>query len=105
MEKQPDLETKYQRLATEYSKVIPPGNINYHRKYQSTELQVRSQATVLKKAVLDEQAKSLELKETIRKHEQTVRKHDQEMESLTFRNEQVIKRGRFRDQALLVGVL
>ncbi|ENN72779.1 hypothetical protein HUJ04_013396 [Dendroctonus ponderosae] len=73
MEKQPDLEAKYQRLATEYSKV-------------------RSQATVLKKAVLEEQAKSLELRETIRKHEQTVRKHDQEMESLTFRNEQLTKR-------------
>ncbi|CAG9764691.1 unnamed protein product [Ceutorhynchus assimilis] len=73
MEKQSDLETKYQRLAAEYSKV-------------------RSQATVLKKAVLDEQARSSELKDAIKKHEQTMRKHDQEMESLTFRNEQLTKR-------------
>lgn len=51
--------------------------------------QVRSQAGVLKKAVLDEQAKTTELKEIIRNQEQTLRKHDQEMESLIFRNEQV----------------
>lgn len=53
---------------------------------------MRSQATVLKKAVLDEQAKSNEMKETVKKHEQQIRKHDQEMESLTFRNEQLTKR-------------
>lgn len=51
---------------------------------------------MLKKAVLDEQAKSSELKEAIRNHEQTIRKHDQEMESLTFRNEQVIAVALFR---------
>ncbi|RZB89845.1 KLRAQ and/or TTKRSYEDQ domain containing protein [Asbolus verrucosus] len=73
MDKPGDLEVKYQKLATEYSKV-------------------RSQATVLKKAVLDEQGKNNELKDTIKKHEQKIRKHDQEMESLTFRNEQLTKR-------------
>ncbi|XP_050296194.1 protein phosphatase 1 regulatory subunit 21 isoform X2 [Anthonomus grandis grandis] len=73
MEKPSDLEEKYQKLAAEYSKV-------------------RSQANVLKKAVLDEQAKNSELKDLVRNHEQTIRKHDQEMESLTFRNEQLTKR-------------
>ncbi|XP_017773569.1 PREDICTED: protein phosphatase 1 regulatory subunit 21 [Nicrophorus vespilloides] len=68
-----ELEGKYQKLATEYSKV-------------------RSQATVLRKAVLDEQATILNLKEIIKEQEQKIRKHDQEMESLTFRNEQLTKR-------------
>ncbi|KAF7271450.1 hypothetical protein GWI33_015672 [Rhynchophorus ferrugineus] len=73
MDKQTDLEAKYQKLATEYSKV-------------------RSQATVLKKAVLDEQAKNVHINEIIKNSEQTIRKRDQEMESLTFRNEQLTKR-------------
>ena len=47
---------------------------------------------VLKKAVLDEQSKILELKEVIKEQEQKIRKHDQEMDSLTFRNEQLTKR-------------
>ncbi|XP_022909819.1 protein phosphatase 1 regulatory subunit 21 [Onthophagus taurus] len=73
MEKSVDLETKYQKLATEYSKM-------------------RSHATVLKKAVLDEQSKILELREIIKEQEQKNRKHDQEMDSLTFRNDQLTKR-------------
>ncbi|XP_023019485.2 uncharacterized protein [Leptinotarsa decemlineata] len=73
MDMELNLEAKYQRLATEYSKV-------------------RSQATVLKKAVLDEQTKTAELHELLKKHEQTARKRDQEMESLNFRNEQLTKR-------------
>ncbi|CAG9860159.1 unnamed protein product [Phyllotreta striolata] len=73
MEKDSDIESKYQRLAAEYSKI-------------------RSQATVLKKAVLDEQAKTSGLQELVRNHEQTVRKRDQEIESLTFRNDQLTKR-------------
>ncbi|XP_018328778.1 protein phosphatase 1 regulatory subunit 21 isoform X2 [Agrilus planipennis] len=68
-----ELEIKYQKLASEYSKA-------------------RSQVTVLKKAVLDEQAKTLELREVIKECEQKLRKHDQEMDSLTFRNEQLLKR-------------
>ncbi|EFA06081.1 protein phosphatase 1 regulatory subunit 21 [Tribolium castaneum] len=83
MDKPGDLEAKYQKLATEYSKV-------------------RSQATVLKKAVLEEQAKNNELKDTIKKHEQKIRKHDQEMESLTFRNEQLTKRISVLQQELQV---
>ncbi|KAJ3649148.1 hypothetical protein Zmor_020905 [Zophobas morio] len=83
MDKPADLDGKYQKLAAEYSKV-------------------RSQATVLKKALLDEQAKNNELKDTVKKHEQKVRKHDQEMESLTFRNEQLTKRISVLQQELQV---
>ncbi|KAL3286318.1 hypothetical protein HHI36_000827 [Cryptolaemus montrouzieri] len=68
-----DLEVKYHKLASEFSKV-------------------RSHATVLKKALLDEQAKNVEMKEVIKKHEQQFRKHNQEMDSLLFRNEQLSKR-------------
>lgn len=46
----------------------------------------------MKKAVLDEQARSRELKEHLKDHEQKLRKSDQEMESLTFRNLQLTKR-------------
>ncbi|KAJ8935128.1 hypothetical protein NQ318_015783 [Aromia moschata] len=53
MEKETDIEAKYHKLAAEYSKV-------------------RSQATVLKKAVLDEQTKNLELNDLVKKHEQTM---------------------------------
>ncbi|CAH1965488.1 unnamed protein product [Acanthoscelides obtectus] len=73
MDKEADLETKYQKLAGEYSKI-------------------RSQATVLKKAVLDEQTKNGELCELVKNYEQTIRKREQEMESLTFRNDQLTKR-------------
>ncbi|XP_065168701.1 protein phosphatase 1 regulatory subunit 21 [Atheta coriaria] len=68
-----ELEAKYHKLANEYAKV-------------------RSQATVLKKAVLDEQSKILNYKDVVKEQEQKIRKHDQEMESLTFRNEQLRKR-------------
>ncbi|XP_018562867.1 protein phosphatase 1 regulatory subunit 21 isoform X2 [Anoplophora glabripennis] len=73
MDRESDIETKYHKLATEYSKV-------------------RSQAAVLKKAVLDEQTKNIELTDLVKKHEQTMRKRDQEIESLVFRNEQLTKR-------------
>ncbi|KAB0805029.1 hypothetical protein PPYR_01999 [Photinus pyralis] len=73
MDRQAELERKYNIITLEYAKV-------------------RSQATVLKKAVIDEQAKSVELKELIKDLEQKIRKHDQEMDSLTFRNEQLTKR-------------
>ncbi|KAI4468249.1 smooth muscle myosin heavy chain-related [Holotrichia oblita] len=81
MERASDLELKYQKLATEYSKI-------------------RSHATVLKKAVLDEQSKILELKEIIKEQEQRIRKHDQEMDSLTFRNGQLTKRIAMADKDL-----
>lgn len=63
-------------------------------------LQVRSQATVLKKAVLDEQTKNSDLNEHIKNLEQTVRIRDQEMESLLFRNDQLTKRIAFLQQEL-----
>lgn len=62
---------------------------------------MRSQATVLKKAVLDEQSKNVELKEHMKDLEQKVRKHDQEMDSLIFRNEQLTKRISVLQQELL----
>lgn len=102
-----ELEAKYHKLANEYAKVT-----NYFRLFcynlliseLTTSLlfklslkirnikQVRSQATVLKKAVLDEQSKILNYKDVVKEQEQKIRKHDQEMESLTFRNEQLRKR-------------
>ncbi|KAF5299571.1 hypothetical protein FQR65_LT09376 [Abscondita terminalis] len=82
MEKPTDLEKKYHTLALEYSKV-------------------RSQATVLKKAVIDEQTKNMELKELIKDLELKIRKHDQEMDSLIFRNDQLTKRISFLQQELL----
>lgn len=57
-----------------------------------TTCKVRSQATVLKKALLEEQTKNLEIKELMKEQEQKIRKHTHEMESLTFRNEQLAKR-------------
>lgn len=103
MDKPEDLDAKYQKLATEYSKVSKI-HYNIQGEYPLIKLktQVRSQATVLKKALLDEQAKNNELKDTIKKHEQKIRKHDQEMESLTFRNEQLTKRISVLQQELQV---
>lgn len=68
-----DLQTKYHKVASEYSKV-------------------RAQVAVLKKAVLDEQTKSSELRDTLKEREQSLRKAEQEMDSLSFRNQQLTKR-------------
>ncbi|XP_044730017.1 protein phosphatase 1 regulatory subunit 21-like isoform X2 [Chrysoperla carnea] len=68
-----DLQNKYQKLATEYSKL-------------------RSQAQVLKKGVVDEQTRNTNLTELLKEYEQKVRKSDLEMESLNFRNQQLTKR-------------
>lgn len=46
----------------------------------------------MKKALLEEQNKSSELKVLVKEQEQKLRKHTHEMESLTFRNEQLAKR-------------
>lgn len=83
MEKPPELEIKYQKLATEYTKL-------------------KSQAMVLKKAVVDEQAKNADLKEALNSQEQKLRKFNQETESLTFRNEQLTKRVSVLQQELQV---
>lgn len=61
---------KYQKLAAEYSKL-------------------RAQASVLKKAVLEEQTKSSSLRENLRVKEATLRKTEQEVDSLGFRNKQL----------------
>lgn len=42
--------------------------------------------------MIEEQTKSSELKELMKEQEQKIRKHTHEMESLTFRNEQLAKR-------------
>ncbi|XP_053315911.1 protein phosphatase 1 regulatory subunit 21 [Spea bombifrons] len=68
-----DLQGKYQKLAQEYSKL-------------------RAQNQVLKKAVVDEQANSAALKEQLKMKDQSLRKQQQEMDSLTFRNQQLAKR-------------
>ncbi|XP_063300002.1 protein phosphatase 1 regulatory subunit 21 isoform X1 [Pelobates fuscus] len=68
-----ELQGKYQKLAQEYSKL-------------------RAQNQVLKKAVVDEQANSSGLKEQLKMKDQSLRKQQQEMDSLTFRNQQLAKR-------------
>uniref|UniRef100_A0A7N6AKI4 Protein phosphatase 1 regulatory subunit 21 n=1 Tax=Anabas testudineus TaxID=64144 RepID=A0A7N6AKI4_ANATE len=68
-----DLQTKYSKLAQEYSKL-------------------RAQNQVLKKAVVDEQANSTSLKEQLKQRDQSLRKQEQEMDSLSFRNQQLAKR-------------
>ncbi|KAL5009078.1 hypothetical protein ScPMuIL_014659 [Solemya velum] len=67
------MEAKYQKLATEYAKL-------------------KAQIPVLKKGFLDEQAAHNELKDIVKEKEQSVRKLEQEVDSLTFRNQQLSKR-------------
>ncbi|NWI15283.1 PPR21 phosphatase, partial [Crypturellus soui] len=54
--------------------------------------QLRAQNQVLKKGVVDEQANSTSLKEQLKMKDQSLRKLQQEMDSLTFRNQQLAKR-------------
>ncbi|KAJ8724099.1 hypothetical protein PYW07_008079 [Mythimna separata] len=68
-----DIQAKYQKLATEYSKL-------------------RVHVKVLKKGVLDEQAKSNELRDTLKEKEKSLRKGELEIDSLTFRNQQLTRR-------------
>ncbi|KAJ8412629.1 hypothetical protein AAFF_G00115800 [Aldrovandia affinis] len=68
-----DLQAKYSKLAQEYSKL-------------------RAQIQVLKKAVVDEQASSTSLKDQLKQRDQSLRKVEQEMDSLSFRNQQLTKR-------------
>ncbi|KAM3862684.1 protein phosphatase 1 regulatory subunit 21 [Diretmus argenteus] len=68
-----DLQAKYSKLAQEYSKL-------------------RAQNQVLKKAVVDEQASSASLKDQMKQRDQSLRKVEQEMDSLSFRNQQLAKR-------------
>ncbi|XP_023344185.1 protein phosphatase 1 regulatory subunit 21 [Eurytemora carolleeae] len=68
-----DLNTKYQKLATEYAKL-------------------RSQVGVLKKGVLEEQEKNQQLTDLIHERDTQLRKHESEMEGVLFRNQQLTKR-------------
>lgn len=68
-----DLQTKYSKLAQEYSKL-------------------RAQNQVLKKAVVDEQANTVSIKDQLKQRDQSLRKQEQEMDSLSFRNQQLAKR-------------
>ncbi|XP_043257927.1 ERC protein 2 [Colletes gigas] len=67
------LQTKYQKIATEYSKI-------------------RAQANVLKKAVIDEQTRNVDLREQVKEKEVELRRAEQELDSLSFRNQQLTKR-------------
>lgn len=67
------LQTKYQKIATEYSKI-------------------RAQANVLKKAVIDEQARNADIREQLKEKEVELRRAEQELDSLSFRNQQLTKR-------------
>lgn len=66
----PPADVKYNKLATEYSKV-------------------RAQANVLKRALLEEQNKSSCIRETLRLRESSLRRAEQEVDSLGFRNKQL----------------
>uniref|UniRef100_A0A3B4TS70 Protein phosphatase 1 regulatory subunit 21 n=1 Tax=Seriola dumerili TaxID=41447 RepID=A0A3B4TS70_SERDU len=78
-----DLQTKYSKLAQEYSKL-------------------RAQNQVLKKGVVDEQANSASLKEQLKQRDQSLRKQEQEMDSLSFRNQQLAKRVELLQEELAV---
>uniref|UniRef100_A0A8C5AUX7 Protein phosphatase 1 regulatory subunit 21 n=1 Tax=Gadus morhua TaxID=8049 RepID=A0A8C5AUX7_GADMO len=54
--------------------------------------QLRAQNQVLKKGVVDEQANSASLKDQLKQRDQSLRKVEQEMDSLSFRNQQLAKR-------------
>ncbi|VVC88373.1 unnamed protein product [Leptidea sinapis] len=68
-----DIHAKYQKIAAEYSKL-------------------RVHVKVLKKGVLDEQAKSNELRESLKDKEKALRNGELEIDSLTFRNQQLTRR-------------
>ncbi|XP_065072450.1 serine/threonine-protein kinase dst2 [Ochlerotatus camptorhynchus] len=67
---EPENSSKYQKLAAEYSKL-------------------RAQASVLKRAVLEEQNKNSALRESLQVKEANLRKSLQEVDSLGFRNKQL----------------
>ncbi|XP_066989294.1 protein phosphatase 1 regulatory subunit 21-like [Macrobrachium rosenbergii] len=69
----PDIQAKYQKLATEYTKL-------------------RAQNQVLKKHIIEEQGKTTELTDSLKNRDQLLRKAQGENESLIFRNQQLTKR-------------
>ncbi|XP_053614081.1 protein phosphatase 1 regulatory subunit 21 [Plodia interpunctella] len=68
-----DIQAKYQKLAAEYSKL-------------------RVHVKVLKKGVLDEQAKSNEFRDALKEKDKALRRCELELDSLTFRNQQLTRR-------------
>ncbi|NP_001007300.1 protein phosphatase 1 regulatory subunit 21 [Danio rerio] len=78
-----DLQSKYSKLAQEYSKL-------------------RAQNQVLKKAVVDEQSSCNSLKDELKQKEQSLRRVEQEMDSLSFRNQQLMKRVELLQEELLL---
>lgn len=52
-------------------------------------LKLRAQASVLKKALLEEQAKNSSLRDQLKQKETTLRRAEQEIDSLGFRNKQL----------------
>ena len=62
--------------------------------------QLKAQIPVLKKAYLDEQSESQKLKDILKERDQTVRKYEQEVDSLSFRNQQLSKRVIFLQEEL-----
>lgn len=55
-------------------------------------MQIRAQANVLKKAVIEEQARNVEIRNQLKEKEVEFRRSEQEIDSLTFRNQQLTKR-------------
>ena len=55
---------------------------------------------MLKKAYLDEQGQANGLKDLLKERDQTVRKYEQEVDSLSFRNQQLSKRVIFLQEEL-----
>lgn len=55
-------------------------------------LQIRAQANVLKKAVIEEQARNVDVRNQLKEKEVEFRRAEQEIDSLTFRNQQLTKR-------------
>lgn len=89
-----NIEEKYKKLATEYSKVKSPFNhgwVIYNNLFFCVffSFQVRAQANVLKRAVLEEQNKNSALRESFRLKETNLRRVEQELDSLNFRNKQL----------------
>lgn len=88
----PNLEERYTKLAAEYSKVI---QIVLSRKSALEFInlffgfQLRAQAGVLKRAVLEEQNKNSSLRDAVRDNETNLRRAEQEIDSLGFRNKQL----------------
>ncbi|KAL3874086.1 hypothetical protein ACJMK2_037149 [Sinanodonta woodiana] len=76
-----DLQGKYQKLTAEYAKL-------------------KAHIPVLRKAFVDEQTAHNALKEAVKEKDQCIRKFEQEVDSLTFRNQQLSKRVIFLQEEL-----